>query len=161
PRAMPMFLERMQRAYRVYDDTAPSYVRTHPLTYERIADVESRVDALPYRQVPDSLAYRLVKARLQGQQFPPRDHVADLEDILKEKKTVNEPAARYGLVLALMRVKDFQRANREADTLLAEVPDNAMVVGLVGRAKVAAGDLQGALRLYADAVQRFAFQRAL
>jgi len=161
PRAMPLFLERMQRAYRVYDDTAPSYVRTHPLTYERIADVESRVDALPYRQVPDSLAYRLVKARLQVQQFPPRDAVAHFEDILKEKKTVNEPAARYGLVLALMRVKDFQRARQEADTLLAEVPDSAMVAGLVGRARVAAGDLPGALKLYADAAQRFPFQRAL
>ena len=117
PRAMPLFLERMQRAYRVYDDTAPSYARTHPLTYERIADVESRVDALPYRQVPDSLAYRLVKARLQVQQFPPRDAVAHFEDVLNEKKTVSEPAARYGLVLALLRVKDFQRANREADVL--------------------------------------------
>ena len=161
PRAMPLFLERMQRAYRVYDDTAPSYARTHPLTYERIADVESRVAALPYRQVPDSLAYRLIKARLQVQQFPPRDAVAYFEDVLKEKKTVSEPAARYGLVLALLRVKDFQRANREADVLLAEVPDNAMVAGLVGRVKIAAGDLPGALRLYADAAQRFPFQRAL
>ena len=161
PRAMPIFLERMQRAYRAYDDTAPSYARTHPLTYERIADVESRVDALPYRQVPDSLAYRLVKARLQVQQFAPRDAVAHFEDVLREKKTVSEPAARYGLVLALMRVKDFQRANREADVLLAEVPDNAMVAGLAGRVKIAAGDLPGALKLYAGAVQRFPLQRAL
>ena len=102
-----------------------------------------------------------MKARLQVQQFPPRDAVAYFEDVLKEKKTVSEPAARYGLVFALLRVKDFQRANREADVLLAEVPDNAMAAGLVGRVKVAAGDLPGALRLYADAVQRFPLQRAL
>ena len=161
PRAMPVFLERLQRAYRAYDDTAPSYARTHPLTYERIADVESRVDALPYRQVPDSLAYRFVKARLQVQQYPPREAVAHFEDVLREKKTVSEPAARYGLVLALMRLKDLKRANREADLLLAEVPDNAMVAGLAGRVKIAAGDLPAALRLYADAVQRFPRQRAL
>ncbi len=161
PRAMPVFLERLQRAYRIYDDTAPSYARTHPLTYERIADVQSRVDALPYRQVPDSLAYRFVKARLQVQQYPPREAVAHFEDVLREKKTVSEPAARYGLVLALMRLKDLKRANREADLLLAEVPDNAMVAGLAGRVKIAAGDLPAALRLYADAVQRFPRQRAL
>jgi predicted Zn-dependent protease len=161
PRAMPTFLERMQRAYRVYDDTAPSYARTHPLTYERIADVESRVDALPYRQVPDSLAYRFVKARLQVQQYSPRDAVAHFEDVLREKKTVSEPAARYGLILALLRLKDVQRANREVDVLLAEVPDNAMVAGLAGRVKIAAGNLPAALRLYAEAVQRFPRQRAL
>ena len=33
------FLERLQRAYRVYETNAPSYVRTHPLTFERIADI--------------------------------------------------------------------------------------------------------------------------
>jgi predicted Zn-dependent protease len=161
PRAMPIFLERMQRAYRIYDDTAPSYVRTHPLTYERIADVENRVDALPYRQVPDSLSYRLVRARLQVEQYPPRDALTHFEDVLREKKTVSEPAARYGLILALMRLKDFQRANREVDVLRTEVPDNAMVAALVGRVKVAAGDVPGALRLYADAMQRFPRQRAL
>jgi beta-barrel assembly-enhancing protease len=161
PRAMPVFLERMQRAYRVYDSNAPSYVRTHPLTYERIADVESRVDALPYRQVPDSLSYRFVKARLQVEQYPPRDALAHFEDVLREKKKVSEPAARYGLVLALMRLNDVKRANREVDVLQTEVPENAMVAALAGRVKIAAGDLPGALRLYAGAVQRFPRQRGL
>ncbi len=161
PHAMPVFLDRMQRAYRIYDSNAPSYVRTHPLTYERIADVQNRVDALPYKQVPDSLSYRLVRARLQVEQYPARDALAHFEDVLKEKKTVSEPAARYGLVLALMRLKDYQRANREVDVLRAEVPDNAMIAALAGRVKVAVGDLPGALKLYADAVQRFPRQRAL
>ena len=43
PHAMPAFLERLQRSYRLYETNAPSYARTHPLTYERIADVENRV----------------------------------------------------------------------------------------------------------------------
>lgn len=161
PHAMPVFLERMQRAYRIYDSNAPSYVRTHPLTYERIADVQSRVDALPYKQVPDSLSYRLVRARLQVEQYPARDALAHFEDVLKEKKTVSEPAARYGLVLALMRLKDYERANSEVDVLRAEVPDNALIAALAGRVKIAAGKPTEALKLYADAVQRFPRQRAL
>jgi predicted Zn-dependent protease len=82
---MPVFLDRMQRAYRIYDTNAPTYVRTHPLTFERIADVQNRVDALPYKQVPDSLAYRFVRARLQVEQFAPRDAVTHFEDVLREK----------------------------------------------------------------------------
>src|SRR5690242_6684154 len=42
-RAMPAFLELLQRSYRLQETNAPSYARTHPLTYERIADVENRV----------------------------------------------------------------------------------------------------------------------
>ncbi len=161
PRAMPVFLERMQRAYRIYDSNAPSYVRTHPLTFERIADVENRVQALPYRQVPDTLAYRFVRARLQVQQYPPRDAVAHFEDVLREKKTVSEPAARYGLILALLRVNDVEGAAKQVKLLQAEVPDNAMVATLAGRVMTASGNTQGALSLYAEANKRFPRYRAL
>jgi predicted Zn-dependent protease len=161
PRAMPLFLEQMQRAYRVYETNAPSYVRTHPLTFERIADVQNRVEALAYRQIPDSMAFRFVRARLQVEQYAPRDAIAHFEDVLRERKTVSEPAARYGLIVALLRINDVQRASREMATLQREVPDDAMVVALAGRVKAAAGDARGALQLYADAVQRFPRQRAL
>ena len=62
--AIPVFFERLQRASRVYEGGAPSYLRTHPLTFERIADIQSRTTDLPYRQVPDRLDFHLVRARL-------------------------------------------------------------------------------------------------
>jgi beta-barrel assembly-enhancing protease len=34
PRGMELFFERLQRATRLYEGGAPSYLRTHPLTYE-------------------------------------------------------------------------------------------------------------------------------
>ena len=36
--AMPTFFERLQRSTRLYDNTLPAYLRTHPLTVERIAE---------------------------------------------------------------------------------------------------------------------------
>ena len=52
PSAMPAFFEKMQRYTRVSDDgTLPSYLRTHPVTTERIADAENRVARLHYRLV--------------------------------------------------------------------------------------------------------------
>ena len=47
PRGMATFFERLQRATRVYETAAPSYLRTHPLTYERIADIQNRIQDLP------------------------------------------------------------------------------------------------------------------
>ena len=161
PRAMPSFLERLQRAYRLYETNAPSYVRTHPLTYERIADVQSRVESMPYRQVPDSLEFQLVRARLQVHASSPRDAVERFEDILRENKTVSETAARYGLVLALLEAKDLPRARRELTVLEREAPEDAMVMALAAQVRKASGDAKGALELYAGAVQRHPRRRAL
>jgi len=161
PRAMPAFLEKLQRAYRLYETNAPSYSRTHPLTYERIADAEARVQGLPYKQVPDSLDYQLIRARLEAREMSPRDGVAFFDDVLTEKKTVNDVPARYGLVMSLMRLKDFSRAAREMTTLLAQGPDSAIVVALAGRVRAASGDARGALELYAGAMKHFPHNRAI
>jgi len=59
--AMPIFFERLQKATRVYETGAPSHLRTHPLTFERIADIQSRIENVPFRQVPDSLEFQLVR----------------------------------------------------------------------------------------------------
>ena len=161
PRAMPAFLERLQRSYRLYETNAPSYSRTHPLTYERIADVESRVQGLPYKQVPDSLDFQLIRARLEAREMSPRDGVVFFDDILTQKKTVNDVPARYGLVMSLMRLKDYRRATQEMAMLLTQAPDSSIVVALAGRVKVGSGDLRGALELYAVAVKRFPRNRAI
>jgi len=54
-RAMPAFFEKMQKSTRVSDDASvPGYLRTHPVTTERIADAQNKSAALPYRQHRDA-----------------------------------------------------------------------------------------------------------
>jgi predicted Zn-dependent protease len=161
PRAMPVFFDRMQRAFQVYESNAPAYMRTHPLTYERIADVQGRVDALPYRQVPDSLEFQLLRARLQQEQYSPREAVAHFDAILEDRRTISESAARYALVTALLRAQDFKRAVAEVQRLQGDEPNSAMVATLVGRTRARAGDTSGALQSYGEAIKRFPRYRAL
>ena len=65
---MATFMDRLQKASRFADGNAPSYLRTHPITYERIAEAQSRAYGKPYRQVPDSLDFHLVRALLRSYQ---------------------------------------------------------------------------------------------
>ena len=53
--AMAMFFERLQKFGRLYENNAPGYLRTHPITSERIADIQNRAHDAPFRQTPDSL----------------------------------------------------------------------------------------------------------
>ncbi|MCK7582714.1 MAG: hypothetical protein MZV65_48910, partial [Chromatiales bacterium] len=82
---------------RLYENNAPAYLRTHPLTTERIADMENRAAARSQRQVPDSLGFQLVRAKLRSEQGMPADAITDFETQLREKKYASEVAARYGL----------------------------------------------------------------
>ncbi|MBK1680086.1 M48 family metalloprotease [Rhodocyclus tenuis] len=159
------FFERLQKAGRVYDSNAPVYLRSHPLTVERISDMQNRAQNAPYRQVVDSLDFSLVRAKLRAQQGTPREAVTDFESQLAEKKYASELAARYGLTRALLRNRDLAGAQREMAQLnaLARTQKSAspLLAGLAGEIRSAAGDAPGALVIYRDAQLRFPQARSL
>ncbi|VVE45881.1 peptidase M48 [Pandoraea horticolens] len=61
--AMPTFFERLQRADSINEAGVPEYVRTHPLTTDRIADMLNRSRNAGYRQPEQSPEYVFVRAR--------------------------------------------------------------------------------------------------
>jgi predicted Zn-dependent protease len=159
-RAMPAFFLRMQKAGRLYENNAPAYLRDHPVTTQRIADAENRVQGLPYKQVPDSIDFQLVRAKLRADQGAPRDTLALLEADLRDKKFSNETAARYGVAVALLRAQQPVRAAAELAPLL-KTTEHPMLAGLDARIKIARGDDKGALVVLKQALVRYPDNRAL
>jgi len=159
-RAMPDFFLRLQKAGRLYENNAPAYLRTHPVTSERIADAQNRIQGLAYRQTPDSLDFQLVRAKLRAEQGTERDAVAQMQGDLRERKFSNETAARYGLAVALLRAKEAARAGTELAPLM-KATDHPMVAGLAARIKEAEGDNQGAVEEIRLALVHYPNNRAL
>ncbi len=159
--AMPVFFERLQRATRVYDSGAPSYLRTHPVTYERIAEIENRIQSLPYRQVPDSLDFQLVRARLAARQGTPREAVQNFSRMVSEHKYVSEASARYGLVFALLRANDLKRAGEELPALQALARDDPMVASLAAEVNVKRGAIDQGLAIYKTALGSYPSRNSL
>ena len=111
PRAAAIFFGRMQQGARIYESAATEYRRTHPLTSERIGDLQARVrelDAMPRRMRPDSLDFHLVRARLRVLQDESvqgaRDAAAHFASQIREKAAASEAAAHYGLAIAALRL---------------------------------------------------------
>mgnify|MGYP001047674396 FL=1 len=148
PRSMSGFFNRLQRANRFYDSSAPAYLRTHPLTSDRIADMESRSEAAPYQQVADSLDFQLVRARLRAQENSPADAVLAARNTLKEKRYSNETAAHYGLATALLRTRAFKEAESEVQKLLSGQASSPMIQQLAAHAALAAGNPTLSLQRY-------------
>ena len=160
-RAMPAFFERLQRATRVLEGNTPSWLRTHPITSDRIADIASRVQQTPYRLVADSLGFHLVRAKLQAMQKTPQEAVAWFSDALGANKHGNQIAQRYGLVLALLRGGQAARAAQEFADLQDQTAHNPMIATLAGQIRRANGDDKGSIEYYRTATQNFPQHRAL
>lgn len=161
PRAMITFFERLQRATRVYEGGAPSYLRTHPLTFERIADVQNRLESLPYRQVPDSLEFHLIRAKLRSDIDSPRETLAFFEQSLADRKFLSEAASRYGLVASLLRTGDHARARKELDALRKVGRPSPMIDALACRVQAAAGDTAAEFACYREALTAYPHYRTL
>lgn len=160
-RGMASFFERLQKFGRLYENNAPGYLRTHPLTTERIADMENRIKATPYRQVPDSLDFLLVRAKLRAGEGTPADAVAEFDSQVKERKFTNEIATRYGLAVAQLRAKNYAGAEREMDELRRRHASSAMIEGLAAQLCMSQNDAAGALNILRPAMLRYPQERTL
>ncbi len=159
--AMPAFLERLQKATRLLEGNAPTYLRTHPVTSERAADIASRLQQTPYHLLADSLNFHLVRAKLQAMQKIPQEAVAFFNEALGAQKYGNQTAQRYGLVLALLRNNQPARAAREFAPLQGQVTRNPMIATLAGQIRRADSNDKGIIGFYRTAAQNFPQHRAL
>jgi predicted Zn-dependent protease len=161
-RGMSGFFERLQKFGRLYENNAPGYLRTHPLTTERLADMGNRIQSRPYRQAADSLEFQLVRAKLRSQEGAARDAVTDFESRLRDRNFSGaEIAVRYGLAQA--RLRDGKLAGAEAE--LAELrrlkAQSPMIETLAAQLRLKQGDVAGAVRILREAQPRYPQERAI
>jgi beta-barrel assembly-enhancing protease len=161
-RAMGVFFEKMQRYARILDSGAvPSYLRSHPVTTERIADAQNRAEGQPFRPRADSLEYHLVRAKVRVEAVEARDAVRIFTDAVNDRRFAHEPGARYGLALAYLRAKEPKRAEAEVARLRADKVASPMVETLAARARLAQDDPNGALAVLKAALVRYPHRRSL
>ena len=160
--SMATFFERMQRANRISEDsTMPGYFRTHPVTSERIADVQNKAAVMPYRQHLDSPEFQLVRAKLRAEQGDARDAVNYFQAALREHRYSTESAARLGLAYALLRTNKVPEAEAEVGRIRALGTASPMIEMLDARVRHAAGDVKGATEILAKSRNRYPTWRAI
>ena len=119
-RGMATFFERLLRANRLNElKGAPSYLRTHPLTTERIADIQDRLEKIPIRMVPDTFEYRIARSKLRAANGSPAEAVQYFRTMLEDKTILRPREDVYGLALALRRARDFDGAWKTLEPLRA------------------------------------------
>ncbi|MCB1616210.1 MAG: M48 family metalloprotease, partial [Pseudomonadales bacterium] len=124
PKAVPVMFERMLRTTRFMTNRMPEFLLTHPITERRIADTRNRVDKLPAKAYPESLAFHLVRSRIRfhHEESPYTALKFFSSEIAGE--SLNPVASRYGYALALIKTSQFEAAEKEIRALLDLDSDN-------------------------------------
>ncbi|KWW36126.1 beta-barrel assembly-enhancing protease [Cupriavidus metallidurans] len=130
PQGMPDFFQRLQRVMGISDNSVPAYVRTHPLTSERIADMQDRVSHVPPHKVPNTPEYEFARARARVIQEPTPNDVRNVLAVFQAQvnsstSAVRLPAVYYGIAFAnqrLGRFADAEKALAEARRLYGNIP---------------------------------------
>jgi predicted Zn-dependent protease len=144
PGAMPRFFEQLQQTTRVQEGNAPEFLRTHPITSDRIAEAQTRAEALPLPAAPRSgLDFALVRMKIRAlYSEPAQDLIRELDE-----GSSGEPAeaVRYGRAVLLARLGRHDAARREWDELIRTDP--ARISYHIGRVQteIAAHDYRRAL----------------
>lgn len=148
-------MERLQKASRFADGSVPTYLRTHPITYERIAEAQARAQSKTYRQVADSLDFQMVRALLRSYVGRSDEAVAWFDNGLAERKYNSEVAARYGLVASLLRDKQFARAKKELAALETIAPPHPMIEAIAAHVLMDSGEAAAAVTRLEAALPRY------
>lgn len=110
----PAFFQRLQKAYGIMDSGVPGYLRTHPLTTDRIADMQDRARTVSQNRVPSALEFYLVKARARIEQSGSTSGLFDLrnlfESLSKQASPEKQMEGFYGLALVAQRQGRFDQA---------------------------------------------------
>jgi predicted Zn-dependent protease len=177
------FFKRLQAATRNYSEV-PAWLSSHPLTAERIVDIQSRVREAPHHKPrADAIEFHLVRARarvLQDETVKGREeNKAVFESQIATGNRQQQVAAQYGMAFLALRQGDLVGAQSWLDKARASMRPKpgvfsveregsdgaAMFAGLAIEIKLAPGQpdavAQQAVRDAAQASQQFPLSRAL
>jgi predicted Zn-dependent protease len=103
----PGFFQRLQKATGIMDSGVPSYVRTHPLTTDRIADMQDRARNIANNNVSTAVEFYFIKARARMEQSGSSSQMYDLrntfEGLSKQSAPGKQMEGFYGLALVAQK----------------------------------------------------------
>lgn len=168
PAGMVSMFERMEQAYHLMDSGNYPYLRSHPLTSERIGDARIRLGTLDFVRPRGLAEHALMAARsrvLMDQRAEAWTQLQNLDagtrdaqgDGSMQAKSYEQLGARYASALASIKMRDWPRAEkalRSAELTLQQLGGDVQATRLLRylRAELAlardkAGDGFAALRL--------------
>ena len=150
-RGLLQFFEILQQEERLEGIQEIPYLRTHPLTSERIETVREHVESSPYSNNPDPPDWIELHKRMKAKLIAFLDPPAEV--LQRYPASDISAAARYADAIAYYRIPDLGKALNLINGLIAAEPKNPYFDELKGQMLFENGHVQDALEPYRMAVK--------
>ena len=100
PHAMEGFFQKLYDTNKFNDNEALAFLRSHPVTSERIAEAEQRANQYNAKMRADSNTFYLIREKVRVRQLGVNDAMKFYEQALKFKRYTSLSAQYYGMAFA-------------------------------------------------------------
>jgi len=153
PDGMASFFEVISRSTRPHEYRIPEFLRTHPVSSNRIAEARNRARSMPAVPSEPSVGYGIAKARAWVESFERSGQAVEYYE--RQDYEQQSDADRYGRALAYLRdgrPNDAlpiceELANRQSDVIAYHI--------CLGEAELALEDFDGAIGVFERAQALF------
>ena len=145
-RGMLEFFQILEQEELLSGQREDPYLRTHPLTRDRVTYIREHVDHSPWSDAPDRpewiAMHQRMKAKLDAFLSPPAQALA------KYKADDKSVATRYARAIAYYRVPQLKQALELINGLIAEAPNDPYFEELKGQMLFENGRIKDAVEPY-------------
>lgn len=139
---------------------APTFLRTHPVTIERISDIQDRLKNYKYIQKENKLEFYLTKAKLISIVGNNRENINKFKNEIKDKRLINEKASYFGLAYSFLKNNQIMDARKTFnDANLADI-DSPMIIELDSKILIEEKKYEKAFALYKKGINKYPYYRA-
>jgi len=152
PDAMPVFFKRLLDDSRLNQSYAPEFLRSHPLTINRITESYERIRAYPPAGPQSEDRFLLMQAKANAL-YSPRLSLVLSDYFSKIQDGDDSLATRYGYGIALSRNSDFDKARAVYRDLLKDYPRHVSVLLMQADNELEAGNIDDGLAILKSAYE--------
>lgn len=163
PQGMADFFSKMGRTNRANGEGPPEFLRTHPVSVNRIAEAENRIQNLPPVEAVEGRQFYIVQARLRA--LLEKDVKKAITHFKTElEKPLSEARKNgnlYGLAIARQRNAEYDKAEALLSDLLEKEPSRLAFQLQMANLHLKRGLHEQAITAFADLYHSFPGNQAI
>lgn len=163
PQGMADFFSRMGQSNRANGEGPPVFLRTHPVSVDRIAEAEDRIQNLPEVIPDEGRQFYIVQSRLRALlENNPNVSINYFEtELAKEQSDAIKDGLLYGLAISLQKNAQYTRAKDILDDLIARQPSSLAFQLQLANLNVISGHVDEAISSLRDLHRIFPGNKAI
>jgi len=155
PEDMPNFFNKLQRFNVISSKDVPEFLRSHPLSYTRIAESEARLNTFPHNAHQSSVEFYFVRAKIRALYAGSAiDAEKVLDDETRNLEGISRDASQYGLALVQARLRKFSEASKTLSEVENKYGDLPAVQIAMAEMELESGAIPAAVARYEKLLKR-------